>query len=164
MIHFFRDVLDGPVYFVLFVVCIILIMSILGFIMERLKLQKEENDKRVVVGGTASIEPVRTREVILSTKEEPVVEPVQSINQEPISSPTSTTPTTPTTNNTVVIPNMLDEELKREPTLTLDSSSVNVVGTEIEEPKPQIKAEDVATIIDFGTTSSIESNNQDNQN
>lgn len=161
MIHFFRDVLDGPVYFVLFVVCIILIMSILGFIMERLKLQKEENDKRVVVGGTASIEPVRTREVILSTKEEPVVEPVQSINQEPISSPTSTTPTT---NNTVVIPNMLDEELKREPTLTLDSSSVNVVGTEIEEPKPQIKAEDVATIIDFGTTSSIESNNQDNQN
>ena len=161
MIHFFRDVLDGPVYFVLFVVCIILIMSILGFIMERLKLQKEENDKRVVVGGTASIEPVRTREVILSTKEEPVVEPVQSINQEPISSPTSTTPTT---NNTVVIPNMLDEELKREPTLTLDSSSVNVVGTEIEEPKPQIKAEDVATIIDFGATSSIESNNQDNQN
>lgn len=161
MIHFFRDVLDGPVYFVLFVVCIILIMSILGFIMERLKLQKEENDKRVVVGGTASIEPVRTREVILSTKEEPVVEPVQSINQEPISSPTSTTPTT---NNAVVIPNMLDEELKREPTLTLDSSSVNVVGTEIEEPKPQIKAEDVATIIDFGTTSSIESNNQDNQN
>lgn len=161
MIHFFRDVLDGPVYFVLFVVCIILIMSILGFIMERLKLQKEENDKRVVVGGTASIEPVRTREVILSTKEEPVVEPVQSINQEPISSPTATTPTT---NNTVVIPNMLDEELKREPTLTLDSSSVNVVGTEIEEPKPQIKAEDVATIIDFGTTSSIESNNQDNQN
>lgn len=161
MIHFFRDVLDGPVYFVLFVVCIILIMSILGFIMERLKLQKEENDKRVVVGGTASIEPVRTREVILSTKEEPVIEPVQSINQEPISSPTSTTPTT---NNTVVIPNMLDEELKREPTLTLDSSSVNVVGTEVEEPKPQIKAEDVATIIDFGTTSSIESNNQDNQN
>ena len=161
MIHFFRDVLDGPVYFVLFVVCIILIMSILGFIMERLKLQKEENDKRVVVGGSASIEPVRTREVILSTKEEPVVEPVQSINQEPISSPTSTTPTT---NNTVVIPNMLDEELKREPTLTLDSSSVNVVGTEIEEPKPQIKAEDVATIIDFGATSSIESNNQDNQN
>lgn len=161
MIHFFRDVLDGPVYFVLFVVCIILIMSILGFIMERLKLQKEENDKRVVVGGTASIEPVRTREVILSTKEEPAVEPVQSINPEPISPPTSTTPTT---NNTVVIPNMLDEELKREPTLTLDSSSVNVVGTEVEEPKPQIKAEDVATIIDFGTTSSIESNNQDNQN
>ena len=129
--------------------------------MERLKLQKEENDKRVVVGGTASIEPVRTREVILSTKEEPVVEPVQPINPEPISSPTSTTPTA---NNTVVIPNMLDEELKREPTLTLDSSSVNVVGTEVEEPKPQIKAEDVATIIDFGTTSSIESNNQDNQN
>lgn len=161
MIHFFRDVLDGPVYFVLFVVCIILIMSILGFIMERLKLQKEENDKRVVVGGTASIEPVRTREVILSTKEESTVEPVQSINPEPISSPTSTTPTT---NNTVVIPNMLDEELKREPTLTLDSSSVNVVGTEVEEPKPQIKAEDVATIIDFGTTSSIESSNQDNQN
>ena len=161
MIHFFRDVLDGPVYFVLFVVCIILIMSILGFIMERLKLQKEENDKRVVVGGTASIEPVRTREVILSTKEEPVVEPVQPINPEPISSPTSTTPTA---NNTVVIPNMLDEELKREPTLTLDSSSVNLVGTEVEEPKPQIKAEDVATIIDFGTTSSIESNNQDNQN
>ena len=71
MIHFFRDVLDGPVYFVLFVVCIILIMSILGFIMERLKLQKEENDKRVVVGGTASIEPVRTREVILSTNNKP---------------------------------------------------------------------------------------------
>lgn len=146
MIHFFRDVLDGPVYFIVFVVSIILIMAIIGFIMERLKLEKEEKDKRVVVAGTTPIEPVRTREVVLNTKE-------NEEKQEPVNS-----------SEVVVIPNMMDQELKREPMFTLDSSSVNVTGTEVETPSPKVKAEDVVTVIDFGSTNSVETNNQSNQN
>ncbi len=41
MIHFFRDILDGPIYIVLVVISIILIMGILGFIMERYQKKKE---------------------------------------------------------------------------------------------------------------------------
>jgi len=41
VIHFFRDILDGPIYIVLVVISIILIMGILGFIMERYQKKKE---------------------------------------------------------------------------------------------------------------------------
>lgn len=73
MIKFFRDVLDGPVYLIFVVICILLIMAIIGFIMERKKLEKEENDKRIVIGGATPMEPVRTKEVVLNTKEETTI-------------------------------------------------------------------------------------------
>lgn len=43
MIEFFRDVLDGPLYFIIAVLAIIFIMAIIGFIMER--KQKEQQVK-----------------------------------------------------------------------------------------------------------------------
>lgn len=47
--EFFRDVLDGPIYIALVIVCVILIMAIIGFIMERKKLEKEANSKIIHV-------------------------------------------------------------------------------------------------------------------
>lgn len=42
MIHFFRDVLDGPIYITVAIVSILAIMAIIGFIMERFKRNGEE--------------------------------------------------------------------------------------------------------------------------
>lgn len=58
--EFFRDVLDGPVYIALVIVCLILIMAIIGFIMERKKLEKEANSKIIHVDNMldSAVDPV----------------------------------------------------------------------------------------------------------
>lgn len=134
MIHFFRDILDGPLYIALVVVCIILIMAIIGFIMDRKKLEKEENEKRVVVGGTTPMEPVRTREVVLNTNMDEKVEMITN----PLTNPES--------------------DLKREETFTIDSSNVQVDETVVDN-KEETKVEDVAEVIDFGSTKDVEIDN-----
>lgn len=134
MIHFFRDILDGPLYIALVVVCIILIMAIIGFIMDRKKLEKEENEKRVVVGGTTPMEPVRTREVVLNTNMDEKVETIPN----PLTNPES--------------------DLKREETFTIDSSNVQVDETVVDS-KEETKVEDVAEVIDFGSTKDVEIDN-----
>lgn len=134
MIHFFRDILDGPLYIALVVVCIILIMAIIGFIMDRKKLEKEENEKRVVVGGTTPMEPVRTREVVLNTNMDEKVETIPN----PLTNPES--------------------DLKREETFTIDSSNVQVDETVVDN-KEETKVEDVAEVIDFGSTKDVEIDN-----
>lgn len=51
MIWFFRDFLDGPLYLVVAFFCLIFIMAILGFMMERKQLEKEEKNKMVVLNN-----------------------------------------------------------------------------------------------------------------
>lgn len=51
MIWFFRDFLDGPLYLVVAFLCLIFIMAILGFMMERKQLEKEEKNKMVVLNN-----------------------------------------------------------------------------------------------------------------
>ena len=135
MIHFFRDILDGPLYLIVAVVCIILIMAIIGFIMERKKLEKEEKEKKVVVDGTTPIEPVRTREVVLNTNTLVKVETIPN----PLTNP--------------------EEDIKREQTFTIDSSNVQVSETEVEESKEEVKTEDVVEVIDFGSTKDVSIDN-----
>ena len=50
MVKFFRDVLSGPLYFIVAIVAIILIMAIIGFIMEKKQKEEEEESKIVRVG------------------------------------------------------------------------------------------------------------------
>ncbi len=52
LISFFRDTLDGGLYYVVVVICLILIMAIIGFIMEKAKLAKEESMKTVVIADS----------------------------------------------------------------------------------------------------------------
>lgn len=69
MVEFFRDVLDGPLYIIVVVFSIIFIMAIIGFLMEKKKLEKQQQDKIAVID---------TPEVI------PEVTPVQSVTVEEI--------------------------------------------------------------------------------
>lgn len=66
MIHFFRDVMDGPIYIVVLILSILAIMGIIGFIMERYKLRNEENSKIQVVDAP---KPEKAGTLIISTKE-----------------------------------------------------------------------------------------------
>ena len=68
--EFFRDVLDGPIYIVLVIVCVILIMAIIGFIMERKRLEQEANSKVIHVDN------------MLETPVEPVAVVAEGVQQE----------------------------------------------------------------------------------
>lgn len=54
MIKFFRDVLSGPLYYIIAIVAIIFIMAIIGFIMERKQKEKEEQGKVAFVSREVS--------------------------------------------------------------------------------------------------------------
>jgi len=58
MIEFFRDVLSGPLYIFTAILSIILIMAIIGFIMERKKLEKEEIERIAIVDTTNNINSI----------------------------------------------------------------------------------------------------------
>ena len=45
MIEFFRDKLDGPIYIIIALISLFLIMAIIGFIMEKQKMERDEKDK-----------------------------------------------------------------------------------------------------------------------
>ena len=54
MIEFFRDVLSGPLYYIVAVLAIIFIMAIIGFIMERKQKEKAMKGKVAFVSREAS--------------------------------------------------------------------------------------------------------------
>ncbi len=58
MIEFFRDVLDGPLYIGTTILSIIFIMAIIGFLMERKKLEKEAKQKIAVVATSPEVTPI----------------------------------------------------------------------------------------------------------
>ena len=70
MIEFFRDVLDGPLYIIAAIISVILIMAIVGFIMERLKLAKDEQLKVAHVSRDI-VTPIEPVQVEASNSEEP---------------------------------------------------------------------------------------------
>lgn len=51
MVWFFRDFLDGLLYLVVSFFSLIFIMAILGFMMERKQLEKEEKNRMVVLNN-----------------------------------------------------------------------------------------------------------------
>lgn len=89
MIEFFRDVLDGPLYIVITVLSIIFVMAIIGFLMERKKLEKEAKSKIAVISNTEDvitpIEPVS----IQDDKDIPPVAPVEQIQTSSDPNPNS---------------------------------------------------------------------------
>jgi len=54
MIEFFRDVLDGPLYYIIAILAVIFIMAIIGFIMERKQQEKNQKGKIAFVAREAS--------------------------------------------------------------------------------------------------------------
>lgn len=90
MIEFFRDKLDGPLYVIVALISLFLIVAIIGFIMERIKLQKEENEKVVHIEKTpeqeVSIEPVKIESTNIDLNKQEEVKPVEDelILKEPV--------------------------------------------------------------------------------
>lgn len=58
MVHFFRDILVGPLYIGITILSIIFIMAIIGFLMERKKLEKEEKQKVAVISDIRTVTPI----------------------------------------------------------------------------------------------------------
>ena len=69
MIHFFRDILSGPLYIITSILSIIFIMAIIGFMMERKKLEAEKK---------AQVAIVDKKEPAFETKIEP--QPIQPVS------------------------------------------------------------------------------------
>lgn len=63
MIQFFRDVLDGPLYIVIVILCVIFLMAIFGFIMERKKFEREEKSKIAVISNPSTIPSEEVNEI-----------------------------------------------------------------------------------------------------
>lgn len=83
MIEFFRDVLDGPLYFIVVILSIIFIMAIIGFIMERKKFEQYEKNKVAFVSNDAPIEEEKKEEPNLEEAASPIDnENIPVINQE----------------------------------------------------------------------------------
>lgn len=95
MIEFFRDVLDGPLYIAITVLSIIFIMAIIGFLMERKKLEKEAKSKIAVISNT-----------------EDVVTPIEpvSIQAEMEIPPAATVEQTQTANDSNPISNLVSQD------------------------------------------------------
>lgn len=120
MVEFFRDVLDGPLYIVTAVICVIFIMAIIGFLMERKKLEKEAKNRVAVINNN----PVNT-----SSANTPVV------NNQNVQQP-EVTPINPVTVQEVVeVPNV-----QTEPTST--PNLIQEENTPAEVKKPVIVFED----------------------
>ena len=70
MVEFFRDILDGPLYYVVVLIAIVLIMAIIGFIMERRQKEKQEKGKVAFVSREAKQHVENNSEVIPGTEVE----------------------------------------------------------------------------------------------
>ena len=88
MIHFFRDVLDGPLYIVIVILSIIFIMAIIGFIMERKQLEKEKKASIAVVDNTINtpIQPVTFSEKVISQPtDQTTISNIQTVQNNTVS-------------------------------------------------------------------------------
>lgn len=66
LISFFRDTLDGGLYFFVVIVCLILIFLIFGFLLKKSRLAREEAGKTVIIADSNG-NPVDNREVVENT-------------------------------------------------------------------------------------------------
>ena len=83
MINFFRDVLDGPLYIVIAILSVIFIMAIIGFLMERKKLEEDEKAKFAVVSDKNEIPPIQPVNVEMGVEETKYEENIISNEQMP---------------------------------------------------------------------------------
>lgn len=81
LVHFFRDILDGPVYWIMVGMCFFLILFILGFLIDR----HEKNEK---LKGLVEASP-SGKERVYVTDEMTAIESNPSIKPEPVSQNTS---------------------------------------------------------------------------
>lgn len=155
MIHFFRDIIDGPVYIAVTIISFFGIMAILGFMAERLKKKEEQ------VALVKDVESVNRSKLVISSiqldeeKEENLKEEKENIleiNSDEVSSPQITLEENSDVNKT---------SNGEEVILSINSSDVVVSEIVEEEKTPPSEEEthkikDMTQVIDFGSTDSVE--------
>lgn len=167
MIHFFRDVLDGPIYIALVVVCTFGIIGILGFMMERFKT----NDEKSAVRDVEASGPNRSTKLILSSSS--LISQEETPEEE--KNPFQETMEQPETNLDQEVDRPIQEgngqennsmsidsdpsSLQREEVLSISSSDVKVEEmVDVSEQPQEAKVKDMAPVIDFGTTDDVDVN------
>ena len=70
---FYRDVLDGPLYYIIALLAVILIMAIIGFLMERKKLFKEKENK--IAHVDQDVAPIKEVEIEKNNDDAVLVQP-----------------------------------------------------------------------------------------
>ena len=132
MIWFYRDFLDGPIYYVVVVLSIIFIMAIIGFIIERKQLEQEKKNREAVLADV-SISSSNVGEVNISNVN------TSTIPENP---EVSTIPSSPLPPNTI-------------PTVdtVLPTAESNVTGANTSvSPTPAVNAatnENIPSVLDF---------------
>lgn len=134
MIHFFRDILDGPIYIIVVIISLIIIMGIIGFIMERYQKEKEEGS--VVKEVNAAQPQVASTLVISSTPntKEPDHQQPQEINgKESISAPLPTVQQTTPEPPLNPLPMVEISSVKETPPTATISSVPTIIETPVSE-------------------------------
>lgn len=87
MIHFFRDILDGPLYIFTSILSVFFIMAIIGFLMERKKLEEETKEQFAVINKEiprinqpVKPTPIAVEESILDTSIHSLSQPLNNIS------------------------------------------------------------------------------------
>ncbi len=169
MIHFFRDVLDGPVYIALVVICIFGILGILGFMMERLKKKEEDSAvKNIDAAG-----PHQATKLVLSS--DSLDTPLQTTEEEKLPEEmtkpavldltSDVTLEMPTEEETVSTPESTNETQSfsqpEEGVLSISSNDVKVEEmADINEQTQEPKVKDMTQVIDFGSTDDVDINGE----
>lgn len=170
MIHFFRDVLDGPIYIALVVICIFGIIGILGFMMERLKTKEEDSAVRNVdaSGLHQSTKLVLSSDSLASREEDKKEEiellqettdqsNLESNQEEGMDLSKQELPIQE--NNPISIIDPDASSLQRDEVLSISSSNVKVEEmADVSEQPQEAKVKDMAPVIDFGTTDDVDIN------
>lgn len=85
MIEFFRDILNGPLYIVTTIISVILIMAIIGYLMEKKKIERDLKSKVAVI-ETPSSNPVDTitpiQPVTITKEASEEVSPISNMEEE----------------------------------------------------------------------------------
>lgn len=166
MIHFFRDILDGPVYIVVSIICILLIIGILGFMIEKLR-KKSDSSPTVKDVDTAISLNTNTlvissnhleedKQVSLDSIEEPVSLEVIGEDSEGVLDDLFLEKNTLSSTNDDLntrMPDVTDEEIG---VLSINSDDVQVSEVETLQIAEQPKVTSVKTVIDFGSTNDVE--------
>ena len=116
IIGFFRDTLDGPIYIVWIVGCLILIFACIGYLAEKGIKNKKEKEKYANVNDTNNNVPVST----------PISEEVNSVSNEVEKETQESVVTTP-------VSNVPSEEVK--PVSTQPVETTSVVSSDVVEDK-----------------------------
>ncbi len=163
MIHFFRDVIDGPIYIAVVVICLFGIMAIFGFMAERLKKKEEKvalvkdvdsinNSKLVITSESLEHDLDNDHSLELLEKSSTDSSDILELNSNEILEEEVSSLEDSTVNK------LSNDE---EGILSINSADVVVSETILEEEESIEKEEtkkitDMTQVIDFGSTDSVE--------